>query len=624
MACRTHQDPQPQAGPLARCQTDGPQRRFSFRLLGTFDVLHDGRRLTELCHRKMRGLLAYLVTESAQMHSRQALAGLLWPERDEDHARQSLRQALTGLRAVLADEDGPGALLTVNRDTIGFNRGPHEVDIAAFDAALPAECADQTLRSRTECRQCHLVAAKRYRGPFLAGLSLPDAPEFESWLELKRERFARRASEMFGHLAACHEQSGEYALALRYARAQLRVDPWHEEAHRQVVRVLALGGSRNAALAHYRRMSTLLAEELGVEPEQTTRALYEAIRAGRLRPPALTPAERLAPRSAWDARACQAAPPGHAGERRLLTVLSAELRCPPDADPEALQQRSGRFVQTALQLLRRHGGAVCSGGNLELMAYFGYPEPCEQAALQAVRAALALHAALAGLQPRVRLHTGVVFVPPRLRGPCDPDFGVIGPTPRLARSLQAASPEVDVALSETTFAVVRELLHYRTLPGYRVPDASEPTALFEVRGLSETRRPERTRIVEPRLRELPRSDRLALAVREREGHALDRLGTAKPLAQLASNLGMAFSEAQLAQALRKTANLGRAGRCLADDLERLVKAGVLERWSGPGVLSGYRFRDPVLREVAYRSQSRAQRHLCRRLLGERRPAPVSG
>lgn len=596
------------------------QAHFSLRLLGGFEVLRDGRQLTKLCQGKMRALLAYLAAEATQAHTRQALAGLLWPERDEDHARQSLRQALTDLRAVLGDQDGPDALLTISRDTIVFNRGPHELDIAAFESPKPSsECPDESLRSRAHCRHWHLTAVQRYRGPFLAGLSVPDAPEFESWLALKRERFGRRASEMFGHLAACYEQSGQYAQALRYARTQLRVDPWHEEAHRQVIRLLAFGGSRNAAVAHYRRVRALLAEELGVEPEVRTRELYESIRAERLGSAGVVPAERIANTSPWETRACAAAPRGHAGERRLLTVLCAELRCAPDADPEELHERVERFTRVARKVVRRHGGAVL-GGNLELMAYFGHPLACEQAGLQAVRAALAMRGALSGLEPRIRVHTGTVFLPPRLRGPCEPDFEVIGPVPRLARALLAASPDTDVAISEATFEVVRNAVQCKGLPRHRVRDASRPVRVYEVLRMVDGREHDGVERAGSDEGDAgspgPQHEHSAvpLALEERHGHALDRLGSAKGLVQLASNLGVQFSETQLAELLRQTGYLGLEPGSVVEDLDRLVSSGILISWTGEGGPAGYRFREPLLREVAYRSQSRAQRHLCRQLL----------
>ena len=42
---------------------------------------------------------------------------------------------------------------------------------------------------------------------------------------------------------------GDYEAARRYASRQLERDPWREEAHRQVMRVLELSGERSAALA---------------------------------------------------------------------------------------------------------------------------------------------------------------------------------------------------------------------------------------------------------------------------------------------------------------------------------------------------------------------------------------
>lgn len=600
--------------------------RYSLRLLGTFDILRNGRRVTDRCHGKMRALLAYLAAESGQMHTRQALAGLLWPERDDVHARQSLRQALTGLRSALEEPDGAEALLTIGRDTVGFSPGEHDTDIAVFDALKPTQCDSTLSKFRVNCRQCHLAAVSHYRGPFLAGLSVPDAPEFESWLELKRERYNRLAAELFGHLAACHEQSGEYAEALKYARAQLRVDPWQEDAHRQLIRLLALGGARNAALAHYRRVRKLLADELGVAPEQATHALYEAVRAGRVRKTRLSPAERLTRSSPWDARKCAVAPHGHAGERRLLTVLSAELRCAPDDDPEELHERSRRFEQAAPEVVRRHGGAIYQSENLDLTAYFGYPEPCEQAAFRAVSVALDLGKALGNLAPRIRVHTGVVFVPPRLRGPCEPDFSVVGSVPRLARALHSALPDVRVVVSETTFAVVRHAVRGCARASHRIPDTHHPLAVYEVTELVEAAQTQdvtQGRFVNPTVTEqLERHcGGMPLAFREREEHALDRLGSAQALAQLAANLGETFSEEELQRLLDQAGNLGREASVLSEELDVLLSAGVLESHVTDGTVH-YRFQSRLLRQVAYERQSKAQRRLCRQLLSALSKAPA--
>lgn len=578
-----------------------PSAPYFLRLLGGFDVLRDGRSAAGGCYGKMQALLAYLAVESDRIHSRQALAGLLWPERDEDHARQSLRQALTGLREALGGDAAAEALLTTSRETIALNRDAFHTDLSAFAAPTPVACP-QGLRDRAACRQCHQRAAAHYRGSFLAGLSVADAPDFDSWLALKRERFARRATELYAHLAACHEQSGEFAGALRYARRQLRIDPWDEEAHRQVIRLLALGGSRNAALAHYRRMRALLAEELGVEPDETTRELYASIRAGRTRRTALTPAERLGPSvSPWGVRECAAAPLGHAGERHALTVLSLELCCAPQTDPEQLYGPARRLAAAAAEHVARHGGVVRESGNLELIAYFGYPRPCERPALHAVQAALALCSELRAFAPRARVHTGTVFVPPRLRASCDASGELIGTVPLLARRLQRLAPQVIVAISAETWGAAGDGLDTRPLAAESVGLECAGDGLYEVLGL-------RAAADTP----LTAAARRALQL-ERAALQLEQLGPAKRLAQLAACLDPTFTEAELQQLLRASGQLGFDAHELAAQLQALLHTGTWALCPGAGP-TRYRFRQRPLREAALQGQSRSVRRLYRRML----------
>ncbi len=61
----------------------------------------------------------------------------------------------------------------------------------------------------------------------------------------------------------------------------MEFDPWYEGAHRQLMRAVALDGQRGAALSHFHNCQTLLARDLGAEPEDQTIALFESIRAGR-------------------------------------------------------------------------------------------------------------------------------------------------------------------------------------------------------------------------------------------------------------------------------------------------------------------------------------------------------
>ena len=94
--------------------------RLSISLLGPFQVRLDDQEVTGFDSDKARALLAYLALESDHPHRREALAGLLWPERPERDARHSLSQVLFNLRSVLGDLSAPSdrLILTVTRHAV--------------------------------------------------------------------------------------------------------------------------------------------------------------------------------------------------------------------------------------------------------------------------------------------------------------------------------------------------------------------------------------------------------------------------------------------------------------------------------------------------------------------------
>ncbi|MBU1878897.1 MAG: AAA family ATPase, partial [Chloroflexi bacterium] len=265
--------------------------RLSLSLLGPFQATLDGTPVMGFESNKVRALLAYLAVESSRPHSREALAGLLWPERPNPAALGNLRHALANLRRALGDAQARPAFLRITRETLQFNpASDHWLDIADFglrisDPSPPLrgeaewDCGLGTDRSQSAI--CNLQSAiELYRGRFLEGLAIEDSPVFEEWALLKRAQLEREMLGALQYLADYHEARGEYAAAQAHVRRQLALEPWREEAHRQLMRLLALDGQRGAALAHYETCRRLLADELGVQPERATVSLMERIRDG--------------------------------------------------------------------------------------------------------------------------------------------------------------------------------------------------------------------------------------------------------------------------------------------------------------------------------------------------------
>jgi len=232
---------------------------------------------------KTRALLAYLAVEADRPHRRDALVGLLWPDEPEQTARHNLRQALFSLRQTIRDSAAQPPYLHITRDEIQFNTASKfALDVASFNAHLAA-CASHTHSRLDACAICAprlQQAVDLYRGKFLQEFFLEDSAEFEEWALARREALHQRALDAATDLANYYEQHGDLGATRRYALRQLELDPWREQAHRQMMRVLALEGQRGAAIAQYETCRRVLAEELGIEPSSETRELFERIMAG--------------------------------------------------------------------------------------------------------------------------------------------------------------------------------------------------------------------------------------------------------------------------------------------------------------------------------------------------------
>ena len=243
---------------------DAVMSELRLRLMGTPEVRLDGVRLS-IQRRRALALLAFLAV-TGRPHRREVLATLLAGDAAEAQAHKHLSNALTDLRAAL------GEYLVVERQTVAFDCDrPYWLDVAAIRSLLadgiPAGDVGAVQR-----------AVDLYQDEFLAGLVLPDAPAFDEWLTLQREQLGQLLVRGLQTAIDHHARDGTAAEGIAAAQRLLAEDPWREEAHRQLMALLAASGQRSAALSQYEICRRVLAEELGVEPAAETRALYERLR----------------------------------------------------------------------------------------------------------------------------------------------------------------------------------------------------------------------------------------------------------------------------------------------------------------------------------------------------------
>lgn len=296
---------------------------LNMAFIGTMNLYLDEEPVS-VVSTKAQALLSYLAV-SRRIHSRQALAGLLWGDLPEADARRNLRGVALKLRQHF------DSYLLVNHQTIAFDKtSPYRLDVVEF---------------RDLCQRDDVVSLARavalYRGDFLEDLHVRQAPAFEEWVTQQQEALRQQVIGVCLRLVMAFEERRQYEEGIGYARRLLMLDPANEEGHRLLMRLLAKRGQRSAALQHYEVCEAVLAE-MGVVPTEETAVLLHQIRTNSL---AATPA-RPQPESGTTDPVAPARPPFLAG--------------PPVTHPSGFfgRQRELKRILNLLRYLPMQNGAI--------------------------------------------------------------------------------------------------------------------------------------------------------------------------------------------------------------------------------------------------------------------------
>ena len=231
---------------------------IQLNVLGRFEVRSDGEPVA-LRAKKAQSLLAYLAVENDRLHSRESLASLFWGSTGEERARHNLRQALSQIRRTC----GP---IVVSKDqSLSINCDICTIDVVKF-MGLANENDAKTLAD----------GLGRYRGDLLDGVQ-PREPEFENWLRDTREQLRNFACATMDRLTDILIAESKDDEAITMLARRLAMDPACEPAHRSLMKLLVQKGRRSDALRQFRICADALKRELGAEPSQETKAVYEVI-----------------------------------------------------------------------------------------------------------------------------------------------------------------------------------------------------------------------------------------------------------------------------------------------------------------------------------------------------------
>ena len=209
-------------------------------------------------------VLAWLALRPGRRATRDRIIGVFWGGRDEERARNSLSDALSHLRRVL----GRNAIRTQAGDVAVDTETVLDVD--ALELIAAANAGE------------HQRVTVLYAGPFLDGVQLDDASEFDDWRDRERARFAtifaRSAAVRCTELARTRQWDACRELAERW----LDAEPASADAALFLLNAIRAPGTheaRAAAIAAYDALVRRLQHEIGAPPHPDVTALARAITA---------------------------------------------------------------------------------------------------------------------------------------------------------------------------------------------------------------------------------------------------------------------------------------------------------------------------------------------------------
>ncbi|TLM78798.1 MAG: hypothetical protein FDZ75_09020, partial [Actinobacteria bacterium] len=245
------------------------------RLFGGLDVTVGDKTLAESdwTKRKARLLFAILVSERGRDVARERILDHLWPELDDERARNNFYVTWSAMKSALGTDEpkGPSPYVQSSRGRCRILSNAVRSDIDEFEEALEAARAADVEGDLDVSIIAYQRLATVYRGDLLPG------DVYDDWFSVARDRYRSDFVDAMLRLVDRLLERDDPYEALVYARRGLQVDSLREDLYQAALRCQITAGQRSGAIETYIACRTQLSEELGLDPSAETVALYQQI-----------------------------------------------------------------------------------------------------------------------------------------------------------------------------------------------------------------------------------------------------------------------------------------------------------------------------------------------------------
>lgn len=236
----------------------GTERKIRISLLGPLSIA--GAERNGSLRSAGEQLLAYLALHPRGAR-RDELTEAIWPGEDPKRSRQSLWQNISEIRSLLGDA------LIADHAHYALDRRRVAVDVEELELRLAETNATQAPTAR---RQLLERALRLFRGQPLAGFD-------ELWADPYARQLQATHVELLEQVGHARLDDGDARGALQAAEQGLDVDGLNEGLWRLAMQAESRLGLRESVGQRYEQLRRTLDEQVGLQPEGETRALYREL-----------------------------------------------------------------------------------------------------------------------------------------------------------------------------------------------------------------------------------------------------------------------------------------------------------------------------------------------------------
>ncbi len=248
---------------------------LTIKLLGPVDIFRDKSKPfapDAWTTRRARDIFCYIATSSYRRVEKDVLIDAFWGEEDLKTIEKNFHPTISHIRKALNSRQAFKQNFLVFRDG-AYQLNPalvYSIDTEDFENYVTVAEKAKREKDAKGFRENLEAAHTLYRGEFMAGV-------YDDWAEERRIYYAKQNMRILSGLAKLAFSEKSWSSAMKFADEILQADPFREDVHRLVMKILAAQGKPAAVREQFKTLQELLKKELGVLPAPETRRTFQEL-----------------------------------------------------------------------------------------------------------------------------------------------------------------------------------------------------------------------------------------------------------------------------------------------------------------------------------------------------------